>query len=372
MQIHGTFDPAFAPVADELKRQLRRFGGGAAASVWLEGEPVVDIWAGNAWQDDQPWTRSTIALSFSATKGVTSTLFHILAAQGHFDYEAPVARYWPEFGQNGKQRITIRHLLAHEAGLFQMRGLTTSIEDVLDWNGMIRRLEQAEAVHAPGVANGYHAFTIGWLLGHLIELATGQSFSEALQTHLNGPLGLEHLHIGISDEETFDLLADIEGLPPLHEGEHPRWIHRYRIPRGIPFPIDRIIAAGQTPRAVLTEITHRRFYEVPIPSANGTFTARDLAKMYAMLACDGELRGTRLLPRGHVAFISERQARRLDRRVLYPLHWRLGYHRADSVWKNYPEAFGHYGFGGAGGWANPKYRLSAALVHNGYPMSLRG
>ena len=117
IEIHGDFDPRFEPVVRELPKQLLRYGGGAAASVFHEGECVVDVWAGQARHDGTPWAKDTMSLCFSTSKGVAATAIHILATDGLLDYDAPVARYWPEFGQKGKEVITVRQVLAHQAGL---------------------------------------------------------------------------------------------------------------------------------------------------------------------------------------------------------------------------------------------------------------
>ena len=114
LEVRGTYEPRFEPVARMLRKQVAHYGGGAAASVYLEGQCVVDIWAGDARQDGTPWTEDTMSLSFSTSKGVAATAIHILATDGLLDYDAPVARYWPEFAQNGKERITVRQVLAHQ------------------------------------------------------------------------------------------------------------------------------------------------------------------------------------------------------------------------------------------------------------------
>ena len=112
IELNGDYDSRFEPVADALRKQILRYGGGGAASVFLEGECVVDIWGGQARHDGSAWERDTMALCFSTSKGVAATAIHILATDGLLDYDAPVARYWPEFGQKGKSSITVRQVLA--------------------------------------------------------------------------------------------------------------------------------------------------------------------------------------------------------------------------------------------------------------------
>jgi len=120
--IQGDIHPDFWAVARALEQQVRRSGGGAAVCVYHRGVPVVDIWAGVQDERGTPWHHETTALSFSTTKGVTSTALHVLADRGLVDYDAPVAEYWPEFGAQGKGGITVRHLLCHEAGMYRLQG----------------------------------------------------------------------------------------------------------------------------------------------------------------------------------------------------------------------------------------------------------
>jgi len=119
--LDGFVHPEFTGVADELRRMLRSAPGGAAVCVWHRGTCVVDLWGGARDAEGAPWERDTMAPSFSTTKGVASTLLHVMVDQGRLEYDAPVARYWPQFAQAGKERITLRHVLARESGLYHIR-----------------------------------------------------------------------------------------------------------------------------------------------------------------------------------------------------------------------------------------------------------
>ncbi|MDH4283402.1 MAG: serine hydrolase, partial [Myxococcales bacterium] len=137
-------------------------------------------------------------------------------------------------------------------------------------------------------------------------------------------------------------------------------------------PLRSLVRRGLTPGNMRELFTHPAFWKSCLPSMNGVFTARALAKMYAALSLGGELDGTRLVQPEIVTASSKVQMKRPDKVVLYPLHWRLGYHRADALLMDVPEAFGHFGAGGTGGWANPELKLSLGLVHNGFPLSPLG
>ena len=125
-----------------------------------------------------------MSICFSGTKGVASTAIHILASDGLIDYGAPVARYWPEFGRNGKAAITVRQLLSHQAGLHKVVPLVDQLTDVLDWNLIVGRLAETEPDFHPGTANAYHAVTFGWLVGELVHRVSGMTFPEFVQKRI--------------------------------------------------------------------------------------------------------------------------------------------------------------------------------------------
>ena len=372
ISIHGDYDARFQPVVDVLRKQVAHYGGGAAASVFLEGECVVDVWAGDARNDGTPWERDTMSLCFSTSKGVAATAIHMLATEGLLDYDAPVSAYWPEFGQKGKEGITVRQVLAHQAGLHKTTPLIDDLTDILDWDKIVSRLELTEPDFHPGTANGYHAMTFGWLVGELVHRVSGMSFPQFVQERIAAPLGLDGMHIGEADGE-LDRIADLVGLPTIRRHGADPLPQEYRAPAWLPKgPLRFLLDRGLTPKKTTELVTHPSFWKACIPAMNGVFTARSLAKMYSALSLGGELDGTRLVSSDIVEKAAQVQMKRPDKVVLYPLHWRLGYHRADALLMDVPRAFGHYGTGGSGAWANPDLKLSAALVHNGFPLSVTG
>lgn len=366
--ISGLVHPRFSGVVPALQRQIAKNGGGAALCVIHRGEVVVDVWGGVRDEGGAPWTRDTISLSFSTTKGVASTLVHVLASQGRIDYDAPVARYWPEFAQGGKGAITVRDLLCHEAGLWSIRDLIDDASSMRDWHGMLERIERARPLHAPGHSNGYHGLTFSWLVGGLVEKATGQPFARVLQDELCEPLGLDGCYVGIPTE-CDARRAKLLGMRTSHaprSARKPRirerlvngtWRAAHRLAKSDPDNLKRALL----PRGI------RRFdwnaletVQSCIPAASGMFTARSLARIYAMMAEGGALDGTRLVSPEVHARASGVQNRRFDDVLLFPAHWRLGYHRVTGA----PHAFGHYGFGGSGAWCDPSRRLAVAMTLN--------
>ncbi len=338
IEIHGDYDARFEPVVRVLRKQVARYGGGASASVFLEGKPVVDVWAGQACHDGSPWKRDTMSLCFSASKGVAATAVHILATDGLLDYDAPVARYWPEFGQKGKEVITVRQVLAHQAGLHKTTPLVDDLTDILDWDKVISRLELTEPDFHPGTANGYHAMTFGWLVGELVHRVSGMSFTDFVQKRIVEPLALDGMLIGNADAE-LDRVADLVGVPAIRRHGAAPLPDGYRAPNWMPNgPLRSLVDRGLTPKKMAELVTHPSFWKASIPAMNGVFTARSLAKMYSALSLGGELDGTRLVSEEIVEQASQVQMKRPDKVVLYPLHWRLGYHRADALLDGCPKS----------------------------------
>ncbi len=372
VEIQGEYEPRFEPVAELMRKQIRQYGGGAAASAFIDGKPVVDIWAGPARKDGTRWQRDTMSICYSGTKGIASTALHMLATEGLIDYEAQVAEYWPEFGCNGKEQITVRQLLSHQAGLHKLAHLVDEITDILDWDLIVSRLEQTKPDFSPGTANAYQAVTFGWLVGELIHRVSGLTVPEFIEQRIVRPLGLDGLYIGEADTQ-MDRIPDFVGLPelqrsgvePLSMDYHvPFWIRSRRL--------RDLWRRGLTPKNAKQLFSHPAFWKACLPAMNGVATARSLAKMYAVLSMGGELDGVRLLSEDIIRKASEVQSKRADRVAIYPLHWKLGYHRTDAFLLDVPEAFGHFGLGGAGGWANPALKLSFAFVHSGFPVTIVG
>jgi CubicO group peptidase (beta-lactamase class C family) len=332
----------------------RRFGGGALA-VYLDGQPVVDVWTG--WSDragQVPWTADSAPMVFSATKGMTSTVIHRLADRGLIDYDAPVAEYWPEFGANGKSNLTVREVMRHRAGLSGLRGATK--EHLLDHIVMEARLAAA----SPGRLLGkpaYHALTFGWLMSGLARAVTGKGMRALIREELAEPLGTDGMHLG---------------RPP---ADAPTRVVEIIMPQNI---VGNPLL-GCAARRVATELSggFRSMYfrgfmaavqgDVPLldaemPAANGVATARALARMYGAIANGGEIDGTRFLSREIVAGLTGRRSLKRDRNILVPLSFHLGYHSVP--FGSVMPGFGHVGMGGSFGWADPASGLAFAFVHN--------
>lgn len=370
--LNGTVHPDFREVGRTLTRLVPRSGkGGASVCVYHHGEKVVDAWAGTKNSHGAAWEESTLSLSYSTTKGVASTLLHVLVDRGLIDYDDPVADVWPEFAQAGKSQITIRQLMCHEAGLYDIRSIIDRACRMIDWGYMTRVLAAAKPAHVPGRAHGYHGLTYGWLVGEVVQRVTGKPFSQVVEDEIAAPLGLDGLFIGLPDAEMSRraelMMPEIMRMGAAGLDRTDRWARGMsRVLALTPVRLDpSALAAALVPRGMKeVDFNAPEYLRVPIPAANGMFTARSLARMYALLANEGELDGVRLLQRETVWRASEVQNRTIGRVIPVPLHWRLGYHRVPTLGFAMPNGFGHFGFGGSGAWADPDRKLAVALTLN--------
>src|SRR5882762_6625144 len=209
----GTCDERFEAVREALAASLDMDDVGASAAVYVDGEPVVDIWGGHTDQErTRPWERDTITNVWSTTKTMTALCALMLADQGELDFQAPVARYWPEFAAAGKEGVLVRHLMGHTAGL---SGWTEPMkeEDLYDWEKATSLLAAQAPWWEPGTASGYHAVTQGYLVGEEVRRVTGQTLGTFFAKGVAGPLGAD-FHIGLAPEHD-SRVAPVIPPPPL-------------------------------------------------------------------------------------------------------------------------------------------------------------
>jgi CubicO group peptidase (beta-lactamase class C family) len=364
----GWVRAGFEDVAGVFRRQLRRTTGGAAVAVYYRGELVLDLWGG--WRaEGEPWRRDTLAMCFSTTKGVISTALHLLAERGQIEYDAPVAAYWPQFAQGGKERVTVRHVLTHSAGLHRMRTLVDHAQRMLDWDYMVAALERAEPAYEPGTRHGYHALTYGWLAGELVRRVSGRPIGLFVEEELARPLGLDGLSVGCPPGQRGRVAPLAPMAAPLGRlGLRPGAVMGGpigRIPSLLRLPVSpRRFVNALLPRGIEDVLWGPEVMDAEIPAANGFFTARSLAKLYALLAHGGQIGGVQLLSRQTVRKIAVVHSRGPDLVLVLPMGWRLGYHSAFTTRGTVPGAFGHFGFGGSGGWADPRRDVALAMVCN--------
>jgi CubicO group peptidase (beta-lactamase class C family) len=356
--VQGAADPRFSCAVQTFASLFPgpRFGGGALA-VYVDGEPVVDVWTG--WSDrhgEQRWTADTGAMVFSASKGVASTVLHRLADHGLLDYDAPVAQYWPEFGANGKASITVRNMLRHRAGLSHLKGV--SKEELLDHRLMEERIAAAPVDHRLVGRAAYHAVTYGWLASGLARAITGKGMRELFRTEVARPLDTDGLHLGRPQEDAPTKVAQI--MFPQNTRANPL-IDRLA-PQLAELPVTGGLGAIYVPGLTSLVQGDTPFLDSEIPSVNAVVTARGLAKMYGALANSGQIDGTQFLSTKLADGLLGKTSLRPDLNMVFPMSFHLGYH--GSPVPGLLRGYGHAGLGGTIGWADPATKSSFAFVHN--------
>lgn len=391
--LQGDFDPSFLPLVEAFKRiQPASHKGGSALAIYFKGQKVVDVWTGQ-FKAGVAWQQDSMALSFSTGKAALATLVHRLVDQGILDYDQTVAHYWPEFGKNGKQGITLRHVLSHQSGVYAIRDTIQSAAQMLDWHEMLSLFEHVTPRFAPGTQVAYQALSFGWLLGGVIEKATGQSLCEVFQQQLVQPLALDGAYFGVPADQLSRVAHPIiqpsnqtaskssssqsklnqaaNRAPLLPNGRRPLTLQEklIRLTGLDPYEAeDALMPKGISRFSFFSD----RALQACIPAANGVFTARALAKMYAMLVNQGMSDGQQYLSVERVKALSQIQNTQRDRIMSIAMNWRLGYHRILTLGKRVPQGFGHIGYNGSGAWCDPSRELSFAYVHNFAGSSITG
>ncbi|WP_069164976.1 serine hydrolase domain-containing protein [Nocardia altamirensis] len=361
-------DPRFIRLADQFFGMFTQPSrGGGALSVYLDGKPVVDIWGGWAGKDRR-WNGDTVALTFSTGKGVASTVVHRLAERGLIDYNAPVATYWPEFGAHGKGDITVRDVLAHRAGLHRVRGLVPGREGILDYDAVITALAESPPDPRRIRTSGYHAITFGWLVAEIVQRVTGDPFADVVRREIAEPLGLDEFWFRVPESQRYRIAKIFPHLSP----PGIRWNTASSVLSWVR-PIRGIAEAGM-PESFDELIRDPRVHDAVMPGFNGVFSARALGRMYGALANNGRVFVERpgrqetvqfLLPETIEALNQVQPAESRDYVLGLPLRFTLGYHRPVLMSKQQPrKAFGHYGVGGSGAYADPELGMSIAFVTN--------
>jgi len=362
-EIHGRVHPKFARVRDAFAKEFEDGNEvGASLCVTQGGETVVDLWAG--FRDAKrtlPWQRDTLANVYSTTKGITALAAHRLVDEGLLDLDAPVARYWPEFGQNGKERLPVRHLLSHQAGLCAV-AKPLAPETIFDWDAMTRHLAEQEPWWEPGRAHGYHALTFGWLVGELVRRLRGRKIGDVVRDEIARPLGAE-FEIGFGpelDPRVAPLLAGPVHPPPPDQAGLDMLSQIQQDPEGM---LARTFA---NPPLLTMSPNDRAWRAAELAAANGHSNAFSLARIYGALANGGALDGVRLLSREAVVRARAEQVSGPDRVLPLRTRFALGYFLPtdeEPLGPN-PNAFGHGGAGGSYSLADPENRLSFGYVMN--------
>ncbi len=361
VEIQGQVDPRFARIKDVFAENFAAKGEvGAAVAITLDNGPVVDIWGGFADRArTRPWTRDTIVNVWSTTKGPAAMCLHRLAEQGRLELDAPVARYWPEFAQAGKDKVPVTFLLNHKAGLPALRQVMPA-GMLYDWEAMTSALAAEKPWWEPGTRHGYHAFTYGFLLGEVVRRITGKSLGTYLREEIAQPLGLD-FHIGL-DARHDDRVAQMIGADPVPPGEPNLFSEAFKDPESVTFK------ALSNPASLMQvkTINTREWRGAEIAAANGHGTARALARLYGALACGGEVDGVHVLSADSIRQCHTEQSRGQDAVLLRETRFGLGFMLPlpGMAHARGPRNFGHPGAGGSIAYADPDQRIGFAYVMN--------
>jgi CubicO group peptidase (beta-lactamase class C family) len=307
----------------------------------------------------------TLFNCFSTTKGVAATALHILADRGQIDYEAPVAKYWPEFAAKGKEKITVAQAMSHQAGLH-----AAPAKDVmLDWDRAIDYVADLAPAWEPGTATGYHALTYAWVVGGIVQGASGRHIKDVIAEDIAAPLGVgAEMYVGIPDGIE-DRLGSLQTPPPPAPGAPNPFAA---------IPPDHDFFKAMPPGEGSLNFNDMATRKACIPSANGHFNARSLARMYAALANGGAIDGIRLVSTERVALMSAIQVDTPDRVLMMPIRKSIGFMNGglmmgmEGVTGPRTTAFGHSGAGGSTAFADPEAGLAVAVTLNKMQNSLQG
>ena len=368
----GTCKPGFESVAEAFQNNFDAKGEvGASVCLTVGGETVVDLWGGVADQKTgAPWTRDTVGIVFSCTKGATAICAHVLASRGKLDLDAPVAELWPEFARNGKERATTRMMLDHSVGVPALRAKVKD-SGPYEWDYMTGLLAEEAPFWEPGTRNGYHGLTFGWTVGEMVRRPAGVSLGTFFQNEIARPLGLD-FWIGLP-EAIEPRVARI--IPFIYKAEQAK----------TPFMID-LATKKESPAALFFfnvgawragGANTRAGHAAEIGAANGITNARGLAGMYAPLANGGGklVDGKTLARMGEVSMATHD-----DATLRIPTRFAPGFMKSmdnrrrsigaelfgpdvDSVIMG-SAALGHVGAGGSLGFADPVAGLSFGYTMN--------
>jgi CubicO group peptidase (beta-lactamase class C family) len=356
--VEGSCDPGFAPVRDAFRGNFGDRGElGGAVCVMVDGRVVVDLRGG--WADPdrrRRWRPDTLVNVFSVGKGLVAACAARLAGQGRLDLDATVASCWPEFGAAGKDAITVRQLLSHQAGLPAV-GRRLPPGSMLDWPVMTAALAAQEPWWEPGTGHGYHVNTFGFLVGEVIRRSTGSTVGTVLREEIAGPLGAD-VHIGLPASQHQRVATFAWPGPPPAEEEPPGLEPARLMEHNAYFNPGGLAGAGV--------INTRTWRAAEVPSANAHGTARGVARVYAALAAGGTLDGTVIADPAAVAAASAEQVCGQDLVLHRPSRFGLGFQLTQPERPLGPgqAAFGHFGAGGSLGFCDPQSGVAFGYVMN--------
>jgi CubicO group peptidase (beta-lactamase class C family) len=373
-QVNGEVASGFEKVREAFANNFEQHGDvGAAFSLYVKGEKVVDLWGGTAdVTTSRPWDEDTIQLFFSTTKGVTAICAHLLAQRGELDLDAPAASYWPEFKAEGKENIPVRQLLSHRSGL-PVVDVDLTPDQVLAWDPIVDALAAQKPIWEPNTKHGYHALTFGWLVGEVIRRVSGTNIGTFFRDEIGDPLGLD-LWIGLpsSEESRVAPLIILEAMAGQMSED---------ALSALPDEMQKMVRAFTDPNSITQralnvakpslDFNSRAVHAAEVPAANGISTARSLAKLYA--ATVGEVDGIRILEPKQVDDVLVEQSNGPDEVLMIPTRFGSGFFlNGDFAPLLSERSFGHAGAGGSLGFADADAQVGFGYVMNKMQTNLSG
>jgi CubicO group peptidase (beta-lactamase class C family) len=317
---------------------------GASFAIYKEGKPLIDLWGGFQNKDNKKWEENTIVNVFSATKGIYEIIVSILIDKYILDLEKPVSYYWDCFKESNKKEIKLKHILSHQSGLYRFKEKITQ-QDLLDWNKIISILENQEPDHKPGEKTYYHAKTHGFLIGEIIKRTTKKSLGELVFELLSSKLKLDFF-IGTPKNR-------LSNIAFLYEDK-------------IETKISSEFNAFNNPEHEINFYNKEKWQTAEIPSMNGHGNARSIAKIYDIFVNDLILEKNILLSKSSIKKCTTENISRIDESLMLPIRWsQVGLIlRGGWLFGKNKESFGHNGWGGSLGFADPILGMGVAYTTN--------
>ena len=348
MTIEGVCEDKYLAVKElflELHKTDREVGSSFA--VYKDGNPIIDIWGGFSDKDKiNTWQQNTLATVWSTTKGVAAITIAYAFEKGLLDYEEKVSKYWPEFGCNGKEDITVGMLLSHQAGICGSN--TNEVSDYYDQKTMASELAQMTPIWEPGTASGYHSMTYGWLTSELIIRITGKTLGNYFRDEIGNPNEID-FYIGLPEAEE-DRVAEM--IPFAKENNESN-----------NHPNDAQIASGRGPNLLKHQNT-REWRAAEIPSANGQGCASAIAKLYSLVVTDQE--SIKILNDTTIKTMTEERITNRDLVLDVVTRWGSGFimNMHKVIYGPQETSFGHSGWGGSCGFGDPVNKIGISYVMN--------
>jgi len=343
--INGYCEEKYNPVKKIFESYfLKQEEIGASFAIYKEGKPLIDLWGGLKNKNDKKWEENTIVNVFSATKGIYEILISILIDQNILDLEKPVSYYWDAFKQSNKREIKLKHILSHQSGLYRFKEKITQ-KDLLDWNKIISILEKQEPDHKTGEKTYYHAKTHGFLVGEIIRKISKKSLGELISELLSKKLELEFF-IGTPKNK-------LSNIAFLYEDK-------------IKNKISPEFNAFNNPEHEINFYNKVNWQTSEVPSMNGHGNARSIAKIYDIFVNDLILDKNTLLSKSSIKKCLTESANRIDQSLMLPIRWsEVGLIlRGGWLFGKNKESFGHNGWGGSLGFADPILGMGFAYTTN--------